>query len=47
MAAIEGEQAANEEDDQLLDDSPDRRAAQRVLLAQLRELLTSPVLGTA
>jgi hypothetical protein len=47
MAAIDGEQAANEDDDELLDDSPDRRAAKGVRLAHLKELLTSPLLGTA
>jgi hypothetical protein len=46
MAVIEDGQAANE-DDELLGDSPDQRAAKRVHLAQLKELLTSPVLGTA
>jgi hypothetical protein len=47
MAVIEDGHAANEDDDELLGDSPDQRAAKRVRLAQLKELLTSPVLGTA
>jgi hypothetical protein len=47
MAAIEDERAANEDDDELFGDSPDQRAAKRVRLAQLKELLTSRVLGTA
>jgi hypothetical protein len=47
IAAIEDEQAANEDDDESFGDSPDQRAAKRVRLAQLKELLTSPVLGTA
>ena len=46
MAAIE-EQAANENhDDDFLEDSAEQRAANRVRFAQLRELLTSTVLGT-
>ena len=47
MAAIEDEQVRNQEDDELFDDSPDQRAVKRARLAQLKELLTSPVLGTA
>jgi hypothetical protein len=47
MAAIEDQQAANEDDGELFDDSPDQRAAKRMRLAHLKELLTSPVLGTA
>jgi hypothetical protein len=47
MAAIEGGHAANLDDGELFDDPPDRRAAKRVRIAQLKELLTSPVLGTA
>jgi hypothetical protein len=46
MAAIEDEQAENEDGCELFDDSPDQRAAKRARLAQLKELLTSPVLGT-
>jgi len=46
MAAIEDEQAENEDDGELFGDSPDQRAAKRARLAQLTELLTSPVLGT-
>jgi len=47
MAAIEDEQVGNQDNDELFDDSPDQRAAKRARLAQLKELLTSPVLGTA
>jgi hypothetical protein len=47
MATIEDEQVANQDDDELFDDSPDQRAAERARLVQLKELLTSPVLGTA
>ena len=47
MAAIEDEQAESEDDGELFGDSPDQRAAKRARLAQLKELLTSPVLGTA
>jgi hypothetical protein len=47
MAAIEGEQVGNQDDDELFDDSPDQRVAKRARLAQLKELLTSPVLGTS
>jgi hypothetical protein len=47
MAAIEDEQIGNQDDDELFDDSPDQRAAKRARLAQLKELLTSPMLGTA
>jgi hypothetical protein len=46
MAAIEDE-ATNEDDVELFGDSLDRRTAKRVRLAQLKELLTSRVLGTA
>jgi hypothetical protein len=46
MTAIEDEQAANEDDDESFSDSLNQRA-KRVRLAQLKELLTSPVLGTA
>ena len=47
MAAIEDEQVGNQDDDELFDDSPDQRVAKRARLAQLKELLTSPVLGTS
>ena len=47
MAAIEDEQVGNQDNDELFDDSPDQRAAKRARLAQLKELLTSPLLGTA
>jgi hypothetical protein len=47
MAVIEDEEAGNQGDDELFDDSPEQRAAKRARLAQLKELLTSPVLGTA
>jgi hypothetical protein len=47
VAAIEDEQATNENDDSnLFGDSPEELAAKRARLAQLRELLTSTVLGT-
>ena len=47
IATIEDEQAVNEDEAELFGDSPDQRAAKRVRLAQLSELLTSRVLGTA
>jgi hypothetical protein len=47
MAAIEDEEVGNQGDDELFDESPEQRAAKRARLAQLKELLTSPVLGTA
>jgi hypothetical protein len=47
MAAMEDEQALHEDDDELFGDFPDQLAAKRALLAQLKELLTSTVLGTA
>jgi hypothetical protein len=47
MAAIEDEQGADEShDDDFLEDSAEQRAAKRTRFAQLRELLTSTVLGT-
>jgi hypothetical protein len=46
VAAMEDEHAPNGDDDELFDDFPDRLAAKRALLAQLKELLTSTVLGT-
>ena len=47
MATIEDEHAANNDADELFGDSPDQRAEKRARLAQLKELLTSPVLGTS
>jgi hypothetical protein len=47
MAAIEDEQVGNQDGDELFDDSPDQRVAKRARLAQLKELLTSPALGTS
>jgi hypothetical protein len=47
MAAIDDEEVGNQGDDELFDESPEQRAAKRARLAQLKELLTSPVLGTA
>jgi hypothetical protein len=46
MAAMEDEQAPNEDDDELFSNFPDQLAAKRARLAQLKELLTSTVLGT-
>ena len=46
MVAMEDEQASNEDDDELVGDFPNQLAAERARLAQLRELLTSTVLGT-
>jgi hypothetical protein len=46
MAAREDEQTLNEDDSELFGDFPDRLAAKRARLAQLKELLTSTVLGT-
>jgi hypothetical protein len=47
MAAIEDEQAADENDDSdFLEVSAEQLAAKRARFAQLRELLTSTVLGT-
>ena len=47
MAAIEDEHAPNDNDDgDFFSDSPEEVAAKRARLAQLRELLTSTVLGT-
>ena len=45
MAAIEDKQAANDDDD-FLSDSPEQLAAKRARFVQLKELLTSTVLGT-
>ena len=46
MAAMEDEQAPNEDDNELFGDFPNQLAAKRARLAQLKELLTSTVLGT-
>lgn len=47
MAVIEDEYAPNENDeDDFFGDTPQQLAAKRARLAQLRELLTSAVLGT-
>ena len=47
MAVIEDKQAADENDDSdFLEDSAEQLAAKRARFAQLRELLTSTVLGT-
>ncbi len=46
MAALEDEQAPTESDDGFLMDTPEQRAAARARLAQLKDLLTSNVLGT-
>src|SRR6516164_4929639 len=46
MAAIEDEQAANENDDDFLSDSPEQLVAKRARFAVLKELLTSTLLGT-
>jgi hypothetical protein len=48
MAAIKDEQVPKEnDDDDFLRDSAEQRAAKRARLAQLKELLTSTMLGTA
>jgi hypothetical protein len=46
MAAIEDEQATDEGNSDLLKDSADQLAAKRTRFSQLRELLTSTVIGT-
>jgi hypothetical protein len=46
MAAIEDQQAANEDDDDFFSYSPDQLAAKRAGFALLSELLTSTLLGT-
>jgi hypothetical protein len=46
MAAMEDERPPDEDDDDFFCDSPDQVAANRARLAQLKELLTSAVLGT-
>jgi hypothetical protein len=46
MAAIEDEQATDEDNSDFLKDSAEQLAAKRARFAQLRELLTSTVLGT-
>jgi hypothetical protein len=45
MAAMEDEQAIDE-DDELFGDFPDRLAAKRARVSQLKELLTLTILGT-
>ena len=45
MAAMEDEQPPNEDDNELFGDFPNQLAAKRARLAQLKELLTSTVLG--
>ena len=46
MAAFEDKQAFAEGDGDLVMDTPEQRAAARARLAQLKDLLTSNVLGT-
>jgi hypothetical protein len=46
MAALEDERPPDEDDDDFFCDFPDQVAARRARLAQLKELLTSAVLGT-
>jgi hypothetical protein len=46
MAVIEDEQATDEDNSDFLKDSAEQLAAKRARFAQLRELLTSTVLGT-
>ena len=46
MAALEDKQASAEGDGDLVMDTPEQRAAARARLAQLKDLLTSNVLGT-
>jgi hypothetical protein len=46
MAALEDKQAPAEGDDDFLMDTPEQRAAARARLAQLKDLLTSNMLGT-
>ncbi len=46
MAVIEDEQATDEDNSDFLKDSAEQLAAKRARFAQLRELLTSAVLGT-
>jgi hypothetical protein len=47
MAAIKDEQVPKDDDDDFLRDSAEQLAAKRARLAQLKELLTSTMLGTA
>ena len=47
MAAIKEEQVPEENDDDFLRDSAEQLAAKRARLAQLKELLTSTMLGAA
>jgi hypothetical protein len=46
MAVIEDEQATDDDNSDFLKDSAEQLAAKRARFAQLRELLTSTVLGT-
>jgi hypothetical protein len=46
MAVIEDEQATDEDNSDFLKDSAEQLAAKRARFAQLKELLTSTVLGT-
>jgi lipase chaperone LimK len=46
MAVIEDEQATDEDNSDFWKDSAEQLAAKRARFAQLRELLTSTVLGT-
>jgi hypothetical protein len=46
MAVIEDEQATDDDNSDFLKDSAEQLAAKRARFAQLRELLTSAVLGT-
>ena len=46
MAAFEDEQASGEDDGDFVMETPEQRAAARVRLAQLKDLLTSNMLGT-
>lgn len=47
MAALEDEQMFAEDEDDFLMDTPEEQAAARARLAQLKDLLTSNMLGTA
>jgi len=47
MADFEDEQVPAEGDEEIVTDTPEQRAAARARLAQLKDLFTSNVLGTA
>jgi hypothetical protein len=47
MAALEDEHSSAEEDDDLFSETPEQRVAAQARLTQLKELLTSNILGTA